>query len=336
MVAPGSPPPKTTSFTPPLAALTVAVCVVFGVVAALAGHALLLASLAPGQFHAAVALAVALGVPITRLAHRTMRRRRDTLLAEEDLALLASSMPSSAGFARPMLLTATAGAALGLLLQGYTALTLAPWDTLWVLGVSLGKERGTWFLLAAVAGALVSVAGGVPLVLGLRALARSPAALDAAERLGVPALATATLAAAGLLFALNEDELGAGAGVLTLGLGGLAWRCVQDARRLGFVRRVFSGDEPGVEIVWQPGAVELRDLLPVADLTGEVVLAARPDAAGAAYRTTARGRGLMLLGDTLEETSAPILRRLRIASACAAIASCAALMRIAALVLSSE
>ncbi len=157
----------------------------------------------------------------------------------------------------------------------------------------------------------------IVLSIGLRALRRTPSVLDAEERFGVPGLAAATIASVVALMALRPEELVPAAVVTGLGLGALTVMILRDRERIAFVGRVFEGREPGVEIVWQPSDAEKGALCPVADIVfGEVVLVEKR--AESTYRTTARGRGLMLLAETKGETLAPIDARHKLATRAAA------------------
>ena len=105
---------------------------------------------------------------------------------------------------------------------------------------------------------------------------------------------------------------------------------LRDRQRSAFVGRVFEGREPGVEILWQPSEAEKGELCPVADIAfGEVVLVERR--AESTYRTTAKGRGLMLLAETKEETLAPIDARHKLATRAAV--ACVALFVIRIVIL---
>jgi hypothetical protein len=271
-------------------------CVAFGALAAFFAHFARIATIDAHQFELTVALACLAGLPTTYVSVRAQENvERGTSLA------------------RPLVATVAAGALLGTASQGYTAFCLAPWERLWFCDIPLGTNRAAWLGLGAGFGALGSVAAFVALTIGIRALQRTPMVLDAEERFGTPALAVTTLAASGMLLVLDPEELVPGAVVAALGLGGLAVLMLRDRERSAFVGRVFADEEPGVEIHWEPTVAEKAALCPVADVPyGELVLAERH--AQESYRTTARGRGLMLLAETKEETLAPIDARQKVAA----------------------
>lgn len=299
----------------PKGALTLSMCVAFGVLAALVGHVSKVAAIDVHQYELCVALACLAGLPTTYVA---VRAQANTL--------------TGTSVAKPFLVTLLTGTLLGTLGQAYTALRLAAWERLWFCDIPLGTNRVAWIALGAVIGALASVVAFVVLVVGLRAMRQTPSVLDADERLGVPSLAMATLAAAVLLAVLIPEELVPGAVVAGLGTGGLVVMLLRDRERHAFVTRVFDGTEPGVEILWQPTETEKGDLCPVVDVPyGEVVLAEANDVS--TYRTTARGRGLMLLAETREETLAPLEARQKVATRAAVVAVALVLLRLVALML---
>ncbi len=270
-------------------------CVAFGAIAAFVAHVARIATIDIHQFELTVALACLAGLPTTYVSVRAQET------AERGTSL-----------AKPFFATVAMGALLGTASQGYTALRLAPWERLWFCDIPLGNNRLAWLGLGAALGALGSVFAFVALTIGIRAMQRTPMVLDAEERLGAPALAVTTLAASGLLFLLDPEELVPGAIVAALGLGGLAIMVSRDRERSAFVGRVFADEEPGVEILWQPTVAEKGVLCPVADVPyGEIVLAEKQERES--YRSAARGRGLMLLAETKEETLAPIGARQKVA-----------------------
>jgi len=286
--------------------------VAFGALASLMLHVTDVDVLDHGQRFFTVLLACAAGAPATALAARLHRESRD-------------GTPSM----RPLLSTLTLGAVVGAASQGYLALRLGGRGQVWLAGMSLGHDPFTLMMVGAVLGALAGVVAFVALGLGLRALRALPPVLDAGEKLGVPALAIATVAAAALPLVLDAEELVPAAAVAGLGLAGLVVLARRDGARRAFVTRVFAGTEPGVEIVRHASAADRASLACVADVPrGETVLVM---ASPQSYRTAARGASLMLLADTERETLAPIVARHRVASG-AALAGIALLaLRVAAL-----
>lgn len=281
--------------TSPRVPLAIAMSVAFGSLAALVCHVTNVAAIDRGQLVITVLLASAAGAPTTYLAAAVRGTSRD-------------GIPST----KPFFVTIVSGALLGAASQTYVALRLAAWEQLWLCGIPLGQNRAIWIMMGALLGALAGVGAYVAIAIGLRALEALPPVLDAEEKLGVPALATATLAATFVLAILDAEELVPASAVAGLGLAGLVVLARRDAARRSFVTRVFAGTEPGVEILSQASDAERGSLARVCDIPyGDRVLVERTEQT---YRTTARGSAIMLLAETREETLAPIVSRQRVAT----------------------
>lgn len=278
----------------PREALALALSVAFGTLASVLAHVTRMARVDPAQVAFTVVLAAASAFPLTYAASRI-----------HDASRLRSSLVG------PFALTVAMGAALGTASQAFLALHLEPWEKLWVFDVPLGSDRGAWLVFGALAGAVGAVFGFSLLATGLRTVQRSSAVLDAEERLGIPALGAASVASALWMAMLDPEELVPAAAIAGLGLGSLTVLALRDRARRGFVTRVFEGREPGVELSCLATPEERAALPPIADIGfGDRVVVEKVERAS--YRTAARGRAVVLVAETLEETLAPLAARERL------------------------
>jgi hypothetical protein len=299
-------------------ALSMALSIAFGTVALVVGRVLGLSHVVPLALPVLVAGACLTAFPVTRIATHGAQRQWEER----------GSQP----FMRPFVATLVAGAMLGASVTGYMALTLGSWESLWFAGVSLGHDHGTWMAVGAVVGGVLSLVGFALLMMGLSALRNVPRVLDVEERFGAPALSFATPVAALVLFAQGTDELPVAFALLGLGLAYLLIAARRDSRRIHFVARVFQGEDASIELRPAPSDEELRSLEPLGDAYGENVLAIRTGPA--TYRNAARGEGLLLLGETLQDTSGPIeARRRRVLTAAGLSCGVAAARLVSLLVL---
>jgi hypothetical protein len=278
----------------PREALALALSVAFGTLASMLTHLGRMARVDPAQVAFTVGLAAAAAFPLTFAASRI-----------HEAARLRSSLVG------PFALTVAMGASLGAASQAFLALRLEPWEKLWVFDLPLGSDRGGWIVFGALVGAIGAIGAFGLLAVGLRTLQRSSAVLDAEERLGIPALAAASVVSALWMAKLDPEELVPAAAIAGLGLGSLTVLALRDRARRGFVTRVFEGREPSVELMCLATPEERSGLPPIADIGfGDRVVVEKVE--HVSYRTAARGRAVVLFAETLEETVAPLVARERV------------------------
>ncbi len=276
----------------PVFALVLAMITAYGTIAVLAGHVLNLHRMLPEAWYVTLGLASIVAVPTTWFA---VKPRAEHI-----------------GVLRALGATIASGLFVGLVAAACITASMGEWEVIAFLGTPLPKSPALWVALGGILGATAAILGWAALAFGLSRVRRSPAVLDAEERLGVPGLGVATLAAAGAIVLATENELPGAIGVFGFGGAALVLLLARDFRRAAFVCRVFAGKEPSCEVNWDVGANELAALAPIADVRAGAMIVERTRES--TYREPARGRGRVLLGATLAETLAPINRRVLLAS----------------------
>jgi len=203
-----------------------------------------------------------------------------------------------------------AGGVVGALVQALL-LWNGPTDRAIRLAVGLSTyEPEQWVLAGIPLGAIPALVATAVLGAGLGLTAAGPGTVvaeDSRERMTVPFAGACAVLAAAALGAARTVEVSAVALVLALAAGALVQVLVADRARVGFLRRVFAGEEPLLEVV------SLQDVQVGADLPA-VVGSVRARAAivsrdeASSYRGAAR-RAVASTAGSLTEATAPLRRR---------------------------
>jgi hypothetical protein len=266
--------------------LCLAAAVCFSSVAAVAMHFYCVAFMSGAAFHLGVGVTALLTIPVVLVSLRAARAGR--------------------GIAEAIAVAAVGGVVVSLVVSATLAAS-RPYAQFSFLGFSAKSSNPAWLVMAIPLGALPGAAAGVLLAVLLRLLQRAAAhaTQDGRERVAARLLTLAGAVAAVACWVVGPRELATTLLATAAALVCLGVVVARDVRRLAFVRRVFSGKSERLAL--HPAALEGEALPLVALAVPSAAIVAT--SARDHYRQSARGEAVALVGETLEETSAPLRRR---------------------------